>query len=128
MGDYWTVLRERFQAGLLRASQCKLVAITLDALTAQVQGIMAREKPGETSVETIVGLVESACKRTKLLISQFLLSPKLRSERLEVLLLRYLMEEEVNMEVVEGIERAEDEKERKKREYEESVPFSCKDI
>ncbi|RPA81883.1 hypothetical protein BJ508DRAFT_108813 [Ascobolus immersus RN42] len=126
MAAHWTVLRDRHRARLLRQSQCELVAAALQALQAEVRSIISSDRMED--VEAFVEKVKTACKRTRVLLENFLLSPKLRSERIEVLLLQYLREDGVNLDVVMGLERAGEEKDRAVREYEESVPFSLRDI
>ncbi|RPA83543.1 hypothetical protein BJ508DRAFT_413467 [Ascobolus immersus RN42] len=103
-------LPAREKAGLLRKAQVELVEIVLRTVMVQLQALVTA--PLQVADESgRLKELERVCKRARVLLFGFLLHPKFRSERLEVLLLRYLKEDGVNWEVVRGMEGAQRRKE-----------------
>ncbi|RPA86539.1 hypothetical protein BJ508DRAFT_321668 [Ascobolus immersus RN42] len=79
--------------GLMRDAQLVLLDITMRALLDQLAALLTIESSNES-----LRLIEMtrACRRTKQIISSFLGHESFRSERLELLILGHLAEEEVN--------------------------------
>ncbi|RPA81408.1 SET domain-containing protein [Ascobolus immersus RN42] len=91
----YDLFRRRYFAELLRDGQVQLACAVLRATTAQIDALAPSE--WTTKDEYWVYFM------TGQLFKQFLCSEKFRSERLENLLLKYLAEEGVNMDVVRGV-------------------------
>src|SRR5690606_897101 len=93
--DAHELLRKRSKARLLRDGQVRLVNAVFQGTMEQVAALLSEEK----------GLpwVILPCVMSEQLINKLFCSQAFRSERLEVLIMRYLDEEGVNMEVVSAV-------------------------
>ncbi|RPA71490.1 hypothetical protein BJ508DRAFT_367733 [Ascobolus immersus RN42] len=99
-----SIISERWAAGLLRNSQVEILQIILRMLLKQISAILAISGIDET---VRLDRLTSVCTQTDdYFMKCFIVSRRFRSERLEVLLLKYLAEENVNWDVVEGLEEA----------------------
>ncbi|RPA78881.1 hypothetical protein BJ508DRAFT_150547 [Ascobolus immersus RN42] len=92
LDDMYTLLRQRQEAGLLRNGQVRLIVTFLEG------AIVELERSMEKYPERVTVMIMH-----RWFISNLLCSPRLRSERLEVLIEKYLQEDGVNMEVVDYI-------------------------
>lgn len=115
--DHWQsllFLQGRYRGGVLRPGLVRIIIIALANFRSQLGRILSTiisqpPIPIETAQYTQnilrnTQLIQVACRRNYLLLTHFLY--KIRSERLERLLLKYLNEEGVNWEVVRGLEAA----------------------
>lgn len=109
------VVASRWKAGLLRMGQVRLIETVLRGCLESINLMIKVENRGELSDTEfeVVRLREIArvCHRTKETIVRFFGSERFRSERLELLIGRYLEEEGVNWEVVRGVDVAQREAE-----------------
>ncbi|RPA76315.1 hypothetical protein BJ508DRAFT_379543 [Ascobolus immersus RN42] len=108
-----TVLRQRWDCGLLRQGQVRLVEIAVRAAMTQVQSILdvvvSRPMSDQDLLLDSTAKIQEmmrVCIRTTESLDLFFASKKFRSERLELLLLRYLKQEDINWTVVRGVEAA----------------------
>jgi hypothetical protein len=98
-GSYAGVnVQQRYKRGMLRGGVIRLLEITLRALMDELQKLMAR---GAAYDE-----FELACRNSVYAVEFLFGSHRFRSERLEILLLRYLDELGFNAEVATGVEKA----------------------
>ncbi|RPA86568.1 hypothetical protein BJ508DRAFT_411242 [Ascobolus immersus RN42] len=93
-------IASRWKSGLLKEEQVWLLEIVTLKLLVDVQAIMASSTMDTQYKLTAFG---RASYRTGHLIRQFLGSYRFRSARLELLLLEYIAEDGLNMELVDGI-------------------------
>ncbi|RPA81407.1 hypothetical protein BJ508DRAFT_414831 [Ascobolus immersus RN42] len=91
----YMVFEERHKAGLLRDGQVRLVCAVLQSARDQLDAIVSKDFIG-LDIRLIYRMAENA-------LTEFFCSASFRSERLENLILKYLAEEDVNMEVVRGV-------------------------
>lgn len=115
LGDSSNPVRQRYQAGMLREEQIKLLRVVLDGLLSELRWLLdqwedskdkLKDWKSERGLELwleILKEIKRACLRSQSLLKNFLARKRFRSERLEVLLLKYLEEEGVNREVVRGV-------------------------
>ncbi|RPA77135.1 hypothetical protein BJ508DRAFT_330446 [Ascobolus immersus RN42] len=96
-------LTQRWNAKLLREGQIRIVQRALKAGLDELRIIIATTPFNTPDKEDVVA---EYCFRTYMLIREFIASTEFRSERLEYFLGKYLDEEGVNMDVVNGIEEA----------------------
>ncbi|RPA87090.1 hypothetical protein BJ508DRAFT_357543 [Ascobolus immersus RN42] len=92
-------LRLRYKHGLLRNNQLELIKVVLENLLAGIEDLSEILEGQELKDGQIVLI-----RRAAWLLHHFILSERFRSERLELLLLKYIKEEGVNMEVVRGLQ------------------------
>ncbi|RPA76287.1 hypothetical protein BJ508DRAFT_9909 [Ascobolus immersus RN42] len=91
-------LSKRWMAGLLRSEQVELVVIVYTSLIRKVRWLMAACE----DIQEITEVVISARR----VLQKLVFHENLRSERTESLLLRHLANQDVNTEVIQGIENA----------------------
>ncbi|RPA81412.1 hypothetical protein BJ508DRAFT_414837 [Ascobolus immersus RN42] len=94
-------LRERSRAGLLRKGQVLLVLAAVESGLDSLADILAHSENDNRGRDLLIA-VESHIS----LLFSFVSSSKFRSERLEILLLKYLAEEDVNMDVARAVATA----------------------
>ncbi|RPA75776.1 hypothetical protein BJ508DRAFT_331785 [Ascobolus immersus RN42] len=106
------VISQRWRNGLLRDGQVQLLIILCRKMLVQLWALVCI--PAEEVNEEFLRVAEimRAMERTWKAICKFFGNERFRSERLENLLLRYLDEEEVNWDVVRGMEKAQRVKEK----------------
>ncbi|RPA71491.1 hypothetical protein BJ508DRAFT_367734 [Ascobolus immersus RN42] len=112
------VVAPRWKHGMLRERQIKLIELVLRNFLEQLRAILEVSIGNENLRLVEFGRV---CLLAGLSISSFFGSPRLRSERLEVLLLRYLDEKDVNWEVVRGLDKAQRDFEGRSGEWEREL-------
>ncbi|RPA76665.1 hypothetical protein BJ508DRAFT_181887 [Ascobolus immersus RN42] len=103
--DGMIILKARQEAGLLRTNQVRLVECILRATMDVIKKWQAQveERNEDTDVSEITSTLFGLCE-----ILNFFTDEQFRSERLEVLLVRYLSEvDDINIEVINGLEKAE---------------------
>ncbi|RPA87092.1 hypothetical protein BJ508DRAFT_372202 [Ascobolus immersus RN42] len=106
-------LQKRYRAGLFREEQAKLVEFVLEALMKSLDRLLEdwrgnflpklqqySQSERNHLVQRFKECLEEDCLEACYFLSRFMLSEKLRSERLELLLLRHLKEAELNSEFV----------------------------
>ncbi|RPA81410.1 hypothetical protein BJ508DRAFT_414834 [Ascobolus immersus RN42] len=91
-------LKNRLDAGLLRKGQVRLILAAHKSTVDFFAEILATSENKSQDIVT-------ACYMLRSLLGNLLCSEKFRSERLELLLLKYLAEEEVNMDVAKAVVR-----------------------
>ncbi|RPA71505.1 hypothetical protein BJ508DRAFT_90176 [Ascobolus immersus RN42] len=94
---------QRYKRGLMREGQIQLIKAAFKSGLEELKVILRIREPGFDATEEVL----EACQRNGRLLT-WLTSGDFRSERLEVLLGRYLIEPGVNLEVARAIERATD--------------------
>ncbi|RPA74639.1 hypothetical protein BJ508DRAFT_312680 [Ascobolus immersus RN42] len=98
------IIAKRYHSGLLRGNQVYLLRIATDSYVQQIRGLIRIELE-DTTGRVNYWVLNWALQDFYLLLLRFLCSDRFRSERLEVLLLKYLEEPEINMEVYRGVSR-----------------------
>ncbi|RPA86536.1 hypothetical protein BJ508DRAFT_411220, partial [Ascobolus immersus RN42] len=97
-------IQARWKAGLLRGGQVLVIETLLRKLLLELTALLGERTD---SIETVrLVEMERAIDRADRAIKHFFGNARFRSERLEVLLVKYLGEPEVNTDVVRGIEIA----------------------
>ncbi|RPA74640.1 hypothetical protein BJ508DRAFT_418504 [Ascobolus immersus RN42] len=91
----------RYNAGLLRQGQVRLIRWAVVGYLREMRGLIGTLDPG--NVQSTLMLMWYSSDRLEEMNDRLLSSPRFRSERLEVLLLVYLEEPGVDMEVARGI-------------------------
>ncbi|RPA71492.1 hypothetical protein BJ508DRAFT_367735 [Ascobolus immersus RN42] len=112
---------QRYKARLMRNEQVKLLEAVMRSLHKQLRFILEVKTDNEELRITELG---RACLRADNSVEKFLGSANLRSERLEVLLVRYLEQEDVNWEVVRRLDQAQRKKEEENEEWRERLDCS----
>ncbi|RPA74934.1 hypothetical protein BJ508DRAFT_312430 [Ascobolus immersus RN42] len=109
-------IQARCEHGLLREEQAQLLELVVRKLFLQIETLLMSVEMVDRENEELVTLeMKRLIKRTNHSINAFFGSKRFRSERLEVLLMRYISDEEINWDVVKGLEIAQ-------REVEERFP------
>ncbi|RPA83541.1 hypothetical protein BJ508DRAFT_304729 [Ascobolus immersus RN42] len=105
-------LAQRHAAGLLRAEQVQIIAIALRMTMGQIAMLIDAEMlPCWNEADRLCEM-KMVCRSFSHLFWRFLGHESFRSERLELLLLGYLREDEVNWDVVRGLKVADAERRR----------------
>lgn len=125
LGSDIETLAERCSSGLMRKEQVQLYEISMDRLHIQLSTLidLLREAHEAESDkwETVTCLVEEFVRRCRSVCTLFvhlLGSERFRSERLELLLLKHIhMEEPVNLDLLEALDRTQDEHRNLLREF-----------
>ncbi|RPA81879.1 hypothetical protein BJ508DRAFT_414590 [Ascobolus immersus RN42] len=111
-GDPLKVLVERHERGLLRKEQAILVGRVLASITAEIRSILREAPPSifarmdDEARGVFIGEIQSASERGGRVITDFLCNERFRAERLEVLILRYLDQDGVNLDVAREVDEA----------------------
>ncbi|RPA75777.1 hypothetical protein BJ508DRAFT_365447 [Ascobolus immersus RN42] len=94
---------KRWNCGLARPSQFQIAEIAIRKMMEQLEALMELEfeAEGERIITTEFSRI---CQRTFSFLDGFVFASEFRSERLEALLLRYLNNDEVNMEFVRALD------------------------
>ncbi|RPA79322.1 hypothetical protein BJ508DRAFT_141911 [Ascobolus immersus RN42] len=96
--------RRRHEAGLMRDSQLAIVRIALRSHEDTLKALIEKDAPGGRALVEVL----SEILRHRNLVLRFIGSQEFRSERLETLLMRYLGEDGVDMELVKTLDEIND--------------------
>ncbi|RPA76314.1 hypothetical protein BJ508DRAFT_379542 [Ascobolus immersus RN42] len=97
------IFHQRWTSGLCRPAQFQLIDVTLRRLIVRLSAALHGDFPQESERCSEISRLSN---RATVMLFAFLISPCFRSERIELLLLRYVLDDEVNQQVVDGLEAA----------------------
>ncbi|RPA76322.1 hypothetical protein BJ508DRAFT_331290 [Ascobolus immersus RN42] len=104
-------LVRRFESGLMRKQQMLLISILIRQMISQLSILLCIEKSATGVIlpprkEEVIWKLSEANRITARALAALSYVLQIRSERFEIMVFRYLEEEEANEEVIRGLERA----------------------